>query len=458
MKVMSGLDARFLYSSTPTAHMHTMKVVVVDVSNSPQGNELDQLGSLVEARLPRMPMLRRRVLPVLGGLANPMIIDDPDFDIARHISVASLDPPGDQIQLDRLIGEIAGVPLPTDRPLWNLTIVEGLSGGRIAFVVKLHHALADGVASVAMMENAFIVDDSEALIEEFRPEPVPRRGVRYRAAAESAAHAFGTIPRVARETREGMRRLRDVREHEQVPPTRPFSGPRTRFNVALSADRTFASIGLPLSDVLTVKDAAGVKVNDVFLSLVSGAIRRYLGRLSELPERSLITSVPMATRTSLQRLGGNHVDNLFIRLYTDVENPVERVRLIRESTLSARRAREAFGTELFERRSGLVPAGFHKIGPRLWGLTGLSDHLRPPLNLISSCVRGPHQPLEVEGAVVSSLLSCGPILEGIGLNVTAWSYVDTLYVSILGCSASLPDPETLAEDLRCELGEWVATL
>jgi len=456
VKVMSGLDARFLYSATPTAHMHTMKVVVVDVSGRIGPLTPELIGLYLSDRLDRMPMLRRRVLPVLKGLGNPAVIDDPHFDLTRHIKTATLDPPGGQRELDGVIGEIASHPLPLDRPLWELTVVDGLASGCVAFVMKLHHAIADGVASAAMLQNAFVVDADEAVIEHYHPSGVPTRREKAESSAKSAGRALRLVPRVTRETWAGAREARRIRHRTTAPLTGPFRGPRTPFNVALTADRTFATLALPLSEVMSVKSAAGVTFNDTFLALCGGAIRRYLQRLGPVPVRSLIASVPMATRTDRHRLGGNHVDNLFVPLCTDIVDPTERARVVNESTIAARKVREAFGPELFELRSGLVPAGFHGVLPRLWGATHLADHVRPPLNLIASCVRGPGRVLELEGGVVSSLFSCGPILEGIGLNITAWSYVDSMFVSFLGCSASLPDPSLLAGDMRAELDAWIA--
>lgn len=463
MKVMSGLDARFLYSATPTVHMHTLKVVVVDISgrtNLLESGKIprDALIAMIDDRIPRMPALRRRVVPAPFNLGNPIMIDDPDFDITRHLRFRMLEAPGDQHQLDNVIGKITGTPLPSDRPLWELTVVEGLEGGQIAFVMKVHHALADGVASAAMMANAFMLDEKDATVAEFDPKGLPRRRDRLKFAASGAAHALRTMPRVARDTIDGSRRAKVARREETAALGKPFAGPRTPFNVALTPDRTFGTLSMKRSAMRTLKDSLGVSLNDVFLSLAAGAIRRYLLLTDELPETSLVTSMPMATRTDDKRLAGNHVDNIFMPLHTDIADPTERARAIHESSVAARRIRKEFGPELFELRSGLVPAGFHGLVPRIWGLTGLADRTRPPLNLITSYVRGPREPLEVEGALVTRLYSCGPILEGIGLNITAWSYIDRVYVSFLGCSASLPEPSRLADQMAAELDSWLSGL
>ncbi len=456
MKVMSGLDARFLYSETPTAHMHTMKVVVVDLSGRTDPLPDDELARVIEAHLTRLPMLRRRVIPAPHGLGNPSVVDDPEFDLSQHMRITTVEAPGGQRELDGVVALIAGTPLPRDRPLWEMTVVQGLAGGRVAFVMKLHHAIADGVASVAMLENAFVTDDEHAVVEPYRPEPLPGTRQRYSAAAAGGLAAAKMVPRVVKHTVTGARHARVVKQSVTALLPGPFSGPRTPFNVALSADRTFAGLEIPLDVLLDAKSRAGVTLNDAFLALCGGAVRRYLTRIGALPESTLVASVPMATRTDRHRLGGNHVDNLFLPLRSDIDDPLERMHAIHESSVAARKVREEFGPDLFEWRSGMIPASLHGVLPRVWGSTHLADHLRPPLNMVVSCVRGPRDRLEVDGGVVTSLFSSGPILEGIGVNITAWSYAGTMYISVLGCSASLPDPWLLANDLRAESEDWVS--
>lgn len=454
MRVMSGLDARFLASETATSHMHTIKVVVLDTSARTEPLTAEGLPAMIEDRLRRMPVLRTRVVAVPYELGNPVVVDDPDFDLSRHLRVATAAAPGGRRQLDDVVAGIAGTPLPRDRPLWELTVVEGLAEDRVAFVMKLHHALADGIASVALLENAFVVDDGDAVVEDFRPEPLPTGRSLYRSAANGAARRLVSAPGLAARTVAGYRRARSARRAEEVRPPGPFAGPRTGFNVALTADRTFATAVLGMPALVAAKEAAGVSLNDVFLAVCGGGVRRYLARRGALPGRSLTASVPMATRTGSHRLSGNHVDNLFLRLHTELADPVERVRAIHAESTSARRIRAALGPELFEERADAVPPFVHSLANASVGATRLAGRLRPPLNVVASCVRGPRTPLEVDGGTVTALFSSGPILEGIGLNLTAWTYVDTMSVSVLGCSASLPDPERLAADLEAELHDW----
>ncbi|MEO6627457.1 MAG: WS/DGAT domain-containing protein, partial [Aquihabitans sp.] len=321
---------------------------------------------------------------------------------------------------------------------------------QIGFVMKLHHALADGMASVSLIVNAFALDEADVITEPFVPEPEPTRQALYRAAAGSLTEGLRSVPSVTRETVAGLRNQRVVRRAESTRVVGPFAGPRTPFNVSLVPERTFAMFSFPLESITPARRSVGASVNDAFLALCAGGIRRYLSRSDELPSVSLVASVPIGTPDDQPRLGGNHVDNLYVSLHTDVADPLERLQAIHDSVRAARHVRGAPGTGLFERRASIMPPILQSVAARSWAATGLAGRIRPPLNIVASSVPGPRTPLEIKGGRVTALYSSGPILEGIGLNITVWSYIDTMYVSLLGCPTSLPDPWLLAADMEDE--------
>src|ERR1019366_847766 len=140
---MTGLDAKFLYSETPTTHMHTIKVVVSDVSAVEGGFSYEALTGVLAQLLVRLPPFRRRVVPVPWGFGHPVWVEDPDFELSRHLGRCRLGAPGSDRQLAAAAAGVASTPLPRARPLWELLVVEGLAGERIAVVVKIHHAVAE---------------------------------------------------------------------------------------------------------------------------------------------------------------------------------------------------------------------------------------------------------------------------------------------------------------------------
>jgi len=456
MEELTGLDARFLYSETETAHMHTLKIAVADVSGRTTPLTPKLFIEILAVRLDRLPALRRRVVTVPHRLGHPVWVEDPDLDLSRHVHWRVAAPPGGDRELAAIVSEVAATQLPRTRPLWDLTVVDGLAGDRMAFVVKLHHSVADGGAAVAMLENAFLADDEGAFVQAARPEPLPSRRDLYRQAARSRTRRVVGLPGFTVQTAQGLVAARRARRQSDAARSVPFSSPRTSLNVSLDAERTYAMTGLAIDDLMQVKRAAGVSLNDVFLAVCGGALRRYLARRGELPSRSLVAAVPLATRLGERRFSGNHVDNLLLPIGTQIDDPATRAQSIHEAVQAARRIRHALGTSLFEARAGLTPPHLYPLGIRLWARTRLADRVRPPINLVASNVAGPRAPLAFDGAVVTGLYSVGPILEGIGLNITAWSYVDRLYVSVLGCQASLPDPWALIDDMHHALGELQA--
>lgn len=453
---MTGLDARFLYSETPAAHMHTMKVVVLDLAGRPEPLTPENFTEALRGRLDRLPLLRYRAVPVPWSLGHPMWIEDPDLDLARHLQWRHLPVPGSHRELAAVVAESAAQPLPRDRPLWDLTVVEGLEGGQVAFIMKLHHALADGGAAVALIENVFAPDDTEALVERPRGDAPPTRGELMRFSMGQYGRRLLNVPRLIRDSIRGLRAAVRTRRQAGVRLPMAFSAPRTSLNRALEPDRTFAMVDLDMADLMTVKRDRQVSLNDVFLAVCGGGLRRYLETCNDLPTRDLVAGVPVATRGAERHYRGNHVDNLMLPLGTNLADPLERLARIHEASTSARRVREALGFDLFEYRADLTPPRIYRLAIRLWARSRLANHLRPPINLVASNVRGPKPMPELEGGLLTSVYSVGPILEGIGLNVTAWSHRDTLHLSVLGSTSTLPDPWALTDALTDAAAELIA--
>lgn len=450
---MRGLDAKFLYSETPTAHMHTLKVAVIDVSEVPGGLPFEEMLAHLERRLDRLPPFRRRVVPVPLSLGHPVWIEDPDFDLRRHVRRMRVEPPGDSRRLAALVAEVAGHPLPRDRPLWEIVVVEGLAGDRVAVVAKVHHAVADGATSVALLLEALAGGRGGAAPAAHRPEPVPGRRRLLVAALAAHRSRLRRLPWLVVRTWRGVRQAAGLRRAAQVRPALPLLTPRTPLNVSLPATRTFAMTTVPLAELKLVRHSFGVTLNDVFLAVCSGALRRHLLATGALPTRPLVASVPLATSAGPLEGGGNHVDNLYVSIATDVADPLARLRCISGSARSAKDVRAALGTDLLEERAEIVPPQLYSLAIRAWTRTRLADRVRPPVNVVLSNVAGPAETMGLGAARIEALFSVGPILEGIGCNITAWSYAGRLHVSVLGSPRSLPDPWPLVGFLHTALDE-----
>jgi diacylglycerol O-acyltransferase len=234
--------------------------------------------------------------------------------------------------------------------------------------------------------------------------------------------------------------------------------PRVSFNGALGAGRVFATHTLPLGDIKKVRQEQGVTVNNVVLAVVSGALRRWLTASGERPRSSLVAAVPVATDPpdSPPRLGGNRVSNLFTTLATDVEDPRERLQQISRTTAEAKLVHRTLGVDMLSDWVQFTPPAPMTAFMRGYSRSKAASRHPAPCNLIVSNVPGPRQEATVAGARLTDLFSVGPILEGMGLNVTAWSYVDRMNFSLLSCPDLIADLAPLVRELRPALDELLA--
>jgi diacylglycerol O-acyltransferase len=461
MERLRGIDAAFLYVETPTTHMHTMKVAVLEPAAGVEYG-IARVKADLAARLHLLPPFRRRVVEVPLGLHHPVWIEDAAFDLDRHVRTRRAAPPGGRRELDAVIGEIASVPLDRGRPLWELWLVDGLAGGRVAAVGKIHHAVADGVAVAGLLANVMApgLDDLAAAADApaWRPEPLPSRGRLVRDALIDHGGQLGRLPRLLARTARGLRAAARRRRAAAVMPPIPIGhAPASCINGALTAERAFASAALPLDVVKAVKDAFGVTLNDVLLALVAGALGGHLAARGERPSRPLVAVVPVATDApGARRLAGNRLSNLFTSLCMDIDDRADRLRAIHRVAAAAKDVHQALGPDLYEAWMAYAPPRPFAWAMRLYSRCRLADWHAPAVNVIVSCVPGPRVPLAWPGGRLEAIYSVGPVIEGAALNVTAWSYVDRLCVGVLSCPRLVAEPADVARRLQAELAALAA--
>ncbi len=462
MRRLSGLDAGFLYMETPTLHMHTLKISVVDPSTVPGGYSFEKVVQTLSERLHLLPMFRRRIAEVPFGLHHPLWVEDGSFDIANHVRRTTASGAGGQREFAAICSEVASTPLDRSRPLWELWVVEGLEDGHVGFIAKIHHCVADGVAAAEMLAGIMLTDPDAAAepvaapAKPWRGEYVPPRSVLMLDALRARLFGLLNIPGLLRRTVRGLRAAAQRRRAASVSPPAPFDAPNTRFNGALTAERLFVMTSMALDDVKMIKSALDVTVNDVVLAITAGALRRYLERHGELPDKPLVAGVPVSTRQGAppeEEIRANSVSNMFTALRTDVADPVERVRAISAVTKVAKEVHQALGADMLADWSELTPPRPFAAWMRTYSRFRLAERHRPPINLVVSNVPGPTIPLHIAGARLVSLYSMGPILEGIGLNVTVWSYLDQLNWGVVSTPQAMPDLWDFTGDLADALEE-----
>jgi diacylglycerol O-acyltransferase len=358
------MDAGFLYMETPTLHMHTLKIAVVDPSSVPGGYSFARFKEELGKRLHLLPPFRRRIVPVPFALHHPVWIEDPGFSLDYHVRRVGVPPPGGQREMDELIGEIASYQLDRHHPLWQIWVIEGLQDGMVAFCAKIHHAAADGVAAQALLANALSVlpepADPEQPAKAWRPDRIPRKTELIAAALRDYLTAWRALPALIARTVRNLRALTAHRKAATVTPPRPIvDAPKTSFNAPLTPERAFATASLPLDDFKQVKDAFGVTLNDVVLAVVAASVRRYLKERGEVLDKPLIAGVPVSADKpdAIARLGGNKVSNLFTSLRTDLDDPVERLRSISQITRAAKDAQNILGADMMADWVEYTPPG-----------------------------------------------------------------------------------------------------
>ena len=237
-----------------------------------------------------------------------------------------------------------------------------------------------------------------------------------------------------------------------------LDAPRVSFNGPLSRRRVFATCSVPLEQVKAVRRTHGVTVNDVVLGVVAGALRAWMDERGEHPSGPLVAGVPVGTdaKDAAPRLGGNRVSNLFTTLATDVDDPAERLQVISRVTAEAKKGQQALGPDMLTDWVQFTPPGPFAAAVRLYSRKRTAARHAAPFNVIVSNVAGPREHATISGAGLSDLFSVGPVLEGIGLNVTAWSYIDRLNFSVLSCPELVPDLPALVAHLRPALDELSA--
>lgn len=451
MQRLSGLDAVFLSTETDTVPMHVGALLILDPARSP-GFGITTIRAALQARLHLVPAFRRRPVFAPMNLIHPVWIEDPDFDLDRHLFRTELPAPGTHAQLESLVGELYAPRLPRDRPLWQIHCIEGLAKGRIALLWKVSHACFDGVLGAGMFSKLLdVTPDAPPPPPPERPwtpDRIPGEVEMLAWTARSTLAAPGRLIKLAQDTAQAIRTLRQnskapapaLGPADSLPRARlPLLAPPCRFNTAITARRSYAFGSFSMKAVKAVKTAFDATVNDVIVTLCAQAARDYLLRYGGLPAKPLLAAIPISIRRKDDEAATNQVVVGRVNLATDIADPAERLRILSSRLKRVKRANKSLPAHLLldwlEVPLPLVLARVAQLNES-WGVM---DHVQVPVNLVISNIPGPQQPLYLAGAKVEALYPASITYHGLGLNITLMSYCEQLHVGITAHPGTVPD-------------------
>lgn len=461
MDRLSGLDASFLYLETPAQLMHVCGLLVLDPVTMPEGYSFAAMKAEVDRRVHDVPAFTRKLRKVPLGLDHPIWVRDTHFDIDRHVHRLALPQPGGYPELTELAGHLAGLPLDRSRPLWEMWVIEGYEGDKVAVFWKMHHATVDGVSGANLISHLCSLEpdaDPIGAEEEGRFGRDPHEGELFGRALLSTVtrplNAFRLLTPSAQLIARTVGRAR-----EGTAMAAPFSAPRTSFNGTITGHRVVAFADMSLDDIREVKSATGTTVNDVVLAVAGGALRSYLDARGELPGNSLLATVPVSVREKSKRSGGsNKVSALFARLGTDVEDPLERLREMAESNRNAKEHHGAINADSLQDWAEFAAPRTFGLAVRAYAGLRLAEKHPVVHNLVISNVPGPPVPLYFAGGQILALYPLGPVFHGAGLNITVMSNNGRVHVGIIACRESMPEVDELVQRFPAELAALKAAV
>jgi WS/DGAT/MGAT family acyltransferase len=488
MRQLSGIDVSFLNMETGSVYGHVSSLNIFDPTGAPGGAGVEATKQLIRERFDAVAPFRRRLVEVPMGLDLPYWIEDPNFDLDFHVRHHAVAPPGTPEQVADAISRIVARPLDRSRPLWELYVIEGIEGGRIAQLTKIHHAAIDGASGALMLAALLDTDPSyrptgdqppwepdriptdiellQRTMAEYvrRPEKMVRLTVRTlrQMAQATSSGSFTALADLVAQPMPGplgqlMRsRLRSQYGHDvdKPPPLPPTAAPRTPWNHQVSPHRRFAYTTIPLERAKDIRRALGCTFNDVVMAVCAGTLRRYLLAHDCLPEDPLVAAVPVSIRAGDEsETYQNRVSMLLANLATDEADPLERLRRVKLSMDSAKERFAAVPAEALQDFTQFAPPAVAARAMRMYSRLRIADRTNPPFNLIISNVPGPSMPLYSAGARLEHFYPVSAIADGQGLNMTVQSYNGNLDFGFIGCRELVPDIWLLVELLHEAMDE-----
>ena len=459
-EALSALDALFLSLESSRTPMHAGSIAIFEdapFTDEHGAIEIDAVRRQIESRLDMVPKLRQRVRFPRFDQSGPIWVDDAEFAITRHVRHLALSAPGTEAHLVDLSADLLAVPLDRGHPLWELWFIDGLADGRVALVEKIHHALADGLASVELATVLLDVEphppSGQRPPSSWRPHAGPREATllahdllrTWSRPVTSGRSALLSLRHPVRSTR----RLTELVEAMGTLATARTLAPRSSINVPVSQGRRVALVRQSMDQVKAVERRYAVTVNDVFLAAVTGGLRAQLQARGDLDEAtSLQALVPVGMDAHGDHRLGNKVSAMFVRLPVGVDDPVARLETVARGVRACKEHRQVL--------VGQYLTHWLDSWPHI-ALTGAAQlvHHQPFVNVVVTNVPGPTVPLYLMGARMLEAFPIVPLGGNLSLGVAAFSYDGQLSVGIFADRERCADVEIMAEGMRSSFADLV---
>jgi len=470
VKQLSGLDTGFLMQEHGNQRPYIAALAIYDPSTAPGGSvRFKAILDFFTQRVSEAALFRRRLAHVPLDLDRPYWVEEGSIDVEYHVRHIALPQPGDWRQLMIQIARIQSRALDLAKPTWEAYIIEGLDNipdvptGSFAMYIKLHHAAVDGGAGTALIKalhsltprveqatgHAVTIADREPTALELLSRMANNRVGQLKSTVGLAAEILPLAIGQGRKRVEAMLN-QSAGETGPVDDGTVKVPPRTRFSAPLSPHRVIEALSMSMADISAIRRSfPGITVNDVFISICSGAVRRYLQAKGELPELSLNAAMPMDTRSGEATADeGNQIGIVPVPAYTNVANPAERLRKIHSMAQQVKQNANALGNDLLARVFGILPAS---------AIVFASEKIiLPTVSFTVSNIRGPDKPLYLAGAQLQVFVPINILLNGLGLSMTGFSYNGRLWICAISDRKQMPDPNFFAQCYQESIAEHMS--
>jgi diacylglycerol O-acyltransferase / wax synthase len=490
---LSSMDASFLYLETPEMPMHVGSMAIFRLPDDYKGDFFEDFKAMIVSRLHIAPILKSRLEKAPLDIDHPSWVEDDQFDIDRHIFRASLPAPRDRATLERIVGWMHAKLLNRARPLWEFYVFEGMKDNEIGLYSKMHHACIDGGAGAALTNMIYDVTPIPRKVDP--PAERPRVGQEPRdiaanlldsyqqlwrrpfdasAAAkgielprsgksdlgsilfdnamfqiENAVKFVGNVPAMLKSVSDVVGKISDPKSRDSIA---GMMSPPSILNKAISSERSFAGVSIPLGRAKAVAKQAGGKLNDVVLAVSSGVVRRYLLEQGALPSKSLTAAVPISLREEGNTDANNQVFGMICSIASNVEDPKTRLETIIAQSAKSKEMSHPLRALMpqIQNVSMLGAPILVQVLALLYSRSNLSDVLPPAANITVSNVPGPRQTLYAAGAELQHIFPVSISTHGIALNITVQSYRDQLDFGFIAGANIIPNVQKLCDMLPDE--------